>query len=111
MYWLKNWSFNFHPALVVKVVPHGADHLRAIHEDLFKLRIDGEVYISLTITQFGVGKPVVDLSIEDDEVNALLENGSRYEVDVLYPALGSEVRARRICDGLGSLVRRFRPRS
>lgn len=37
--------------------------------------------------------PVIDLSIEGDDVAALLEDGSRYVVDVLYPALGSEVRA------------------
>jgi thioredoxin reductase (NADPH) len=36
--------------------------------------------------------PVVDLSIEADEVHALLSDGTMHQVDVLYPALGSEVR-------------------
>jgi thioredoxin reductase (NADPH) len=37
--------------------------------------------------------PVVDLTFEGDEICALLADGAQLEIDVLYPALGSRVRA------------------
>jgi thioredoxin reductase (NADPH) len=37
--------------------------------------------------------PVVDLAFEDAEIGAVLANGERRSIDVLYPALGSRVRA------------------
>ena len=37
--------------------------------------------------------PVADLTFEGNEVCALLADGTRHEVDVLYPALGSRIRA------------------
>jgi thioredoxin reductase (NADPH) len=36
---------------------------------------------------------VVDLFIEGDEISAVLEDGSMRRIEVLYPALGSEVRS------------------
>jgi len=38
-------------------------------------------------------EPVEDLAIEGDEVLALLADGRRHAIDVLYPALGSTIRA------------------
>lgn len=40
-----------------------------------------------------IEQPVVDLLATGDDVVAVLADGRRYEIDVLYPALGSEVRA------------------
>lgn len=37
--------------------------------------------------------PVRDLFIDGDEITAILADHSRYNIDVLYPALGSEVRS------------------
>jgi len=36
---------------------------------------------------------VAELSIDGDEITAVLENGSHHNIDVLYPALGSVVRS------------------
>lgn len=38
-------------------------------------------------------QPFEDLFIEGDEVTAVLADGTRHEIDVLYPALGSVVRS------------------
>ena len=38
-------------------------------------------------------QPVVDMFIDGDEVTAILANGTRHSIEVLYPALGSEVRS------------------
>jgi thioredoxin reductase (NADPH) len=38
-------------------------------------------------------EPVVDLSIDGDEITALLANGKEKRVEVLYPALGCNVRS------------------
>jgi thioredoxin reductase (NADPH) len=37
--------------------------------------------------------PVVDLRVEGDEITALMADGERRSVDVLYPALGCNVRS------------------
>lgn len=37
--------------------------------------------------------PVVDLMLDDDEIRVVLADGGEYTVDVLYPALGGNVRA------------------
>jgi thioredoxin reductase (NADPH) len=37
--------------------------------------------------------PVVDLSFEGDEICAVLADGTQLDIDVLYPALGSRIRA------------------
>jgi thioredoxin reductase (NADPH) len=44
---------------------------------------------SITIVDCGVA----DWLVEGDEITAVLEDGSRYSIDVLYPALGGKVRA------------------
>ena len=42
--------------------------------------------------------PVVDLTFEGDEICAALADGTRLDIDVLYPALGSRVRAQLAVD-------------
>ena len=37
--------------------------------------------------------PVIDLALDDDEICAVLADGTQHRIEVLYPALGSHVRA------------------
>ncbi|WP_239025111.1 NAD(P)/FAD-dependent oxidoreductase [Rhodoligotrophos defluvii] len=37
-------------------------------------------------------RPVTDLLVEGDEITAVLDDGRRHQIEVLYPALGAEVR-------------------
>jgi thioredoxin reductase (NADPH) len=37
--------------------------------------------------------PVIDLAFDDDEICAVLADGTQHRIEVLYPALGSNVRA------------------
>ncbi|SEP78896.1 thioredoxin reductase (NADPH) [Faunimonas pinastri] len=38
-----------------------------------------------------LSSPVADLAVDGEEVAALLENGERCEIEILYPAMGAEV--------------------
>jgi thioredoxin reductase (NADPH) len=54
---------------------------------------DREVLALLSNTGVKIVKGVVDVERSGDSISAVLANGERYRVDVLYPALGAAVRS------------------
>ena len=64
-------------------LPVGAD-LSVTNEEVDILR---ELGISLPLA------PIADLKVEDDEITAEMANGELHRVEVLYPALGMDVRS------------------
>ena len=59
---LKDRSFHFQPAMVVKVATHVGDDSRAGDESLLDLGIYRQVHIALTIALLRVCKAVIDIS-------------------------------------------------
>ena len=55
--------------------------------------LDREVLALLSNTGVKIVKGVVDVERSGDSISAVLANGERYRVDVLYPALGAAVRS------------------
>ena len=60
---LQNRGLNLQIASLVEELAHGADDLAALDEDILHLRIDDQIHIALTITQFWVAECIVNLTV------------------------------------------------
>jgi thioredoxin reductase (NADPH) len=84
--------------------------LRTYTRDLTFLPVGGPVLLTdeqaQSLRKLGVPLPleaIADLRVEGDEITAIMANGAKHSVEVLYPALGSDPRSELLTD-LGGAV-------